>query len=411
MKTHLKRVLVTLAMIASTTGQTSELAVAEKPTLPMIDLWYGDHQSFGPAGNPQPLINVLGSVDPVEQVADATFRVNKGRSRPVVFGPDLHRLARRGDFNLEIDRSTLKDGENAVEIRLRTPKGRDVFKELVIDFQENAELALPLEIDFSKVDRLQDVVEATDGKWNLTGEGVRTAEPYYDRQLTFGAPTLERCRTSCRDHFSSPLCRLRRPQPARASLPFPCSHQFQFALERSPRRWLSTAAGLDEFGCPDCCAIRSRAHRSRAPIGGCTLDVGSAASRRSDPLSTRNNVFTLRREIVFTIACEPKPFPRRTLAIRPDFGRTARRNPPIGKCRQSIVRKLSRQVPLSSWSTIPTSRFAGCVSSRLIPIEMLIHDSAKIIQNMNSLSRRRSSFLIGLPLGLLSGEVGAVPLP
>jgi len=91
--------------------------------LPKIDLWYGDRQSFGPAGHPQPLINVLGSVDPVAQVADATFRVNKGRGRPIVFGPDLHRLARSGDFNLEIDRSSLKDGENTVQIRLRTPTG------------------------------------------------------------------------------------------------------------------------------------------------------------------------------------------------------------------------------------------------------------------------------------------------
>ena len=36
--------------------------LAKNSALPTIDLRYGDRQSFGVAGNPQPLINVLGSV-------------------------------------------------------------------------------------------------------------------------------------------------------------------------------------------------------------------------------------------------------------------------------------------------------------------------------------------------------------
>ena len=40
----------------------------------VIDLWFGDDQLFGEGGHPQPLINVLGSVRPVDQIADATFR-------------------------------------------------------------------------------------------------------------------------------------------------------------------------------------------------------------------------------------------------------------------------------------------------------------------------------------------------
>jgi hypothetical protein len=161
-------------------------ATRENKQLPQIHLWYGDRQRFGHLGNPQPLINVLGSIKSVGQVADAYFQLNEGRHQQMVFGGDLHRLARDGDFNIEIERSALKVGENTVRITARTPLGRDVTRELIIRYVGKFGCKPPIEVDFSKVENIQHVAEVIDGKWSLTEQGVRTAEPYYDRQLAFG---------------------------------------------------------------------------------------------------------------------------------------------------------------------------------------------------------------------------------
>ena len=163
-----------------------ETGVASKSRLPVIDFWYGDVQRFGMQGNPQPEIHVLGSIQHCEEVADAYYQLNGGKRRQFSLGPDLHRLARRGDFNLEIERSSLKVGDNKLRVNLRTPLGQDVTREIVLQYVSSNESALPIEIDFSEVQDLQDVTEVVDGKWKLTKEGIRTAEPYYDRTLAFG---------------------------------------------------------------------------------------------------------------------------------------------------------------------------------------------------------------------------------
>ena len=158
---------------------------AEKD-IPEILLWYGDEQTFGQRGDTQPLINVLGSFSHPELVADVKYRLNGRRSNQVVLGPDLHRLANAGDFNLEIERSQLKSGENTIEISASSLLGRPIRKSVMINYTGGQRWQLPYEVDFSSLDRLQDAVEIIDGRWTLTEGGVRTAEPYYDRQLAFG---------------------------------------------------------------------------------------------------------------------------------------------------------------------------------------------------------------------------------
>lgn len=153
---------------------------------PAILIWYGDRQRFGHKGHVQPLINVLGSIEPAEAVADMWYRVNGDRRRQLILGPDLHRLARPGDFNIEIDRASLKPGENVVQVHCRTVKGVDLNKEVIITYRPGTNWQLPYEVDFAKINSLQDAVEVIDGKWKLTANGVRTAVPYYDRQLAFG---------------------------------------------------------------------------------------------------------------------------------------------------------------------------------------------------------------------------------
>ena len=160
---------------------------SEKPAqLPVIDFWYGDEQRFGHLGNTQPLVNVLGSITPREHIGDVSYQLNNLKRQQLRFGTDLHRLARSGDFNIELDRAQLKAGENKLTLRLHDLWGRQVIRELMLHYTPDVSWSLPCEVDFSKVENLQDVVEIHDGKWKLTGEGVRTAEPYYDRQFAFG---------------------------------------------------------------------------------------------------------------------------------------------------------------------------------------------------------------------------------
>lgn len=180
-----------IVLAQEVSGETSaHRVVGANLDLPAIEFWYGDVQRFGNQGNPQPAIHILGNIDNSEQVAEAYFQLNSGKRRQFSLGPDLHRLARRGDFNLEIERSSLKMGNNTLRVALRTPLGRDVKKDITIQYDGSTECRLPIEIDFSKVDNLQDVTEVVDGKWTLTDDGVRTAEPYYDRTLVFGDAEL-----------------------------------------------------------------------------------------------------------------------------------------------------------------------------------------------------------------------------
>ena len=83
---------------------------------PEIEVWYGKRQHFGRNGYPQKWINVLGRVTPSDDVASLDYSLNDASLIPLSVGPDGHRLANPGDFNIEIDRAHLQSGENTVKI-------------------------------------------------------------------------------------------------------------------------------------------------------------------------------------------------------------------------------------------------------------------------------------------------------
>ncbi|MCR9198575.1 MAG: hypothetical protein NXI04_08030 [Planctomycetaceae bacterium] len=153
---------------------------------PTVSYWYGNEQTFGAAGNSNPLINVLGTIRPASCAANVWYRLNNEKARQLVLGPDLHRLARQGDFNVEIERSRLRPGRNTFQIMLHDLWGRKRVSEMQINFVPGRPWPLPFHVDFAEVDNLQSVVDVIDGKWELTEDGVRTAEPYYDRTFAFG---------------------------------------------------------------------------------------------------------------------------------------------------------------------------------------------------------------------------------
>ncbi|MCB9382986.1 MAG: hypothetical protein H6509_00105 [Bryobacterales bacterium] len=162
------------------------LGAARAQPAPSIDIWYGPRQRFGHLGEPQRWVSILGSAAPAAHIAELHYSLNGGDWMPLSKGPDLHRLASPGDFNVEIDRKDLKEGDNRVRIRAVVGDGAAAETEVALEFASGKRWPLPYTVDWSKVENIQDVTQIVDGHWRLEGGGIRPVKPYYDRVLAFG---------------------------------------------------------------------------------------------------------------------------------------------------------------------------------------------------------------------------------
>ena len=137
-------------------------------------------------GLPQRWINILGTASPPDRIAKIECSLNGGDFQPLSKGPDLRRLASPGDFNIEIDRADLEEGDNEVRIRAVAGNGAASETAVTAEYSSEKRWPLPYTVDWSKVDNIQNVAQIVDGQWRLEDGGVRTAVPYYDRVLAFG---------------------------------------------------------------------------------------------------------------------------------------------------------------------------------------------------------------------------------
>ncbi len=151
-----------------------------------IHLWYGDEQYFGIPGNTQKYINILGNISSIHDIKSAECKINDNAPFTFLTGSDLHRLARNGDFNIEFDRHLLLPGKNDVLISVKDSAGNSAFTKMRIHYCDNYKWPLPYSINWDTVKNIQNVVQVLDGKWELTEDGIRILEPYYDRTLAFG---------------------------------------------------------------------------------------------------------------------------------------------------------------------------------------------------------------------------------
>jgi regulation of enolase protein 1 (concanavalin A-like superfamily) len=158
---------------------------------PVIDVWYGDEQSFGMNGTPQRWFNILGNVSPPGGISSLSYILNDGESRELSIGPNGNRLVSAGDFNIEIDRWDLQDGTNNVRITAIDGDGASTVKDVTVNYSAGNIWPSPYEIDWSGVNQINDVAQVIDGLWSVSADGVRPVEIGYDRLIGIGDVTWD----------------------------------------------------------------------------------------------------------------------------------------------------------------------------------------------------------------------------
>lgn len=165
---------------------TAEDALSQADEDSRIEFFYGGEQQLGQWGTPQRWVNVLGSISCPDEVESLAFSLNGGKAQPLSMGPDKRRLARPGDFNIEIDHQHLKAGGNQIEVYGIDRDGNRFSRSMRIQYTPDRVWPLPYSIDWSTVDTIQDVAQIVDGRWRLTPHGVRNEIAHYDRVLAIG---------------------------------------------------------------------------------------------------------------------------------------------------------------------------------------------------------------------------------
>lgn len=156
---------------------------------PIIDVWYGDTQEFGKIGHPQRWQNILGNVSDPDGISSLTYRLNGGPIKTLSIGPDTRRLARPGDFNVDLDDQDLVEGDNTVLITAVDSTGASATRTVTVDHASGNVWPSSYTIDWSTASDIHDVAQPIDGEWVLEPGGVRSIQPAYDRLIGVGDVT------------------------------------------------------------------------------------------------------------------------------------------------------------------------------------------------------------------------------
>lgn len=157
----------------------------QAPTVPTIDVWYGDTQTFGALGNPQQWINILGAVGGPNPITSLTYSLNGGPDEPLNIGPDERRLYDEGAFNVQLDRNLLPAGAN--EIVLKASDGTDTtMKTVTVNHIVGNTWPLPYSIDWSSAGSIQNVAQVVDGWWEIKNGELYNITPGFDRLVAIG---------------------------------------------------------------------------------------------------------------------------------------------------------------------------------------------------------------------------------
>lgn len=183
------RAVLTCALVSSPAVLQAEPAVATEG--PAIKLWYGQLQEFGRIGAPQPMINIPGNVFGPRPIVSLYYSLNGGQAQPLGIGPDGFRLHAEGDFNIELALADLPPGESSVTITAVDGAGASDEEVMTVFNASGAIWPLPYTIDWSGVFAINSVAQVTDGWWVVSGDGVRSISPGYDRLIAVGDQSWE----------------------------------------------------------------------------------------------------------------------------------------------------------------------------------------------------------------------------
>lgn len=158
---------------------------------PRIDVWYGTTQAAGTPGVPQDFANVLGTVWGPDGVASLAWSLNGGPAEALTVGPDGARLVGFGDFNIEVPYDDLLPGANSVVITATDTLGTSRDTTVTLDFTDGLTWPIPDTASWTTASSITDEGYVVDGRWELTGSGIRTApnSQGYERLLVVGDRT------------------------------------------------------------------------------------------------------------------------------------------------------------------------------------------------------------------------------
>ncbi len=169
-------------------------ACVDNPDGPVIDVYYVDEQdtlSFGRIGNPARWLNVLGNVSDPDGIESVVYVLDGGLEQPVPLGPDGLRLHYPGDFNIEIDRFALENGQHSVLLKATDSTGAITYRPITVHYTDENTWPIPYSVDWRTVENITDVAQVIDGKWELTPDGLHIVDPGYDRLVAIGQDTWE----------------------------------------------------------------------------------------------------------------------------------------------------------------------------------------------------------------------------
>jgi chitodextrinase len=154
---------------------------------PVIDVWYGDTQTFGIPAQAQQWANVVGNVRDADGVSSLSYKLNGGSSKGLSIGPNNRRLQDPGDFNIDIPWTSLQPGTNTVTITAVDGDGDTTSRSVTLVKESGGPLALPYTLSWSTSQPLQEQAQVVDGRWAAgSGGTVRTVQFGYDRLLAVG---------------------------------------------------------------------------------------------------------------------------------------------------------------------------------------------------------------------------------
>lgn len=187
---------ITAADTLANTAATSDRQFQLVDTRPVITVWGGLDHRVGHLGTAQADFNLMGNVFRWEDLATLTYSLNGGAARLLNWGNgandfgDYRRLARNGDFNVDLPISQLLPGVNTIAVHAVDINGGSDQVTATVTLESGSSL-LPLLVDWETATDPQEAGQSVDGDWVLDAQGLRTVSVGYDRIFLLGETTWQ----------------------------------------------------------------------------------------------------------------------------------------------------------------------------------------------------------------------------